>query len=263
MTITSTPSSANGSTSAAKGHDDGADALLAQISSMSISAEMAERIISATRSRRDECTSPPPFSPAPAPPARAAASPRPPTPRTSPLTSAPAIPTRRRHRPRARAALTSPAPEDQVSTAAAPLSVPAAARTPAAVATAAPMVAQSPPHAPAAPPPQTHKVPAVRALSPPAAFGANYVRPAQVPLPYGHCTVSYKNFEYDIPAGAARSPFYLVTKGRRVGIFSQWQEASPYVIGVAGAVFSKTRSVEDGLVVMKTAIDGGEVEVLP
>ncbi|KIK35557.1 hypothetical protein CY34DRAFT_95877 [Suillus luteus UH-Slu-Lm8-n1] len=67
---------------------------------------------------------------------------------------------------------------------------------------------------------------------------------------------------YNVPAADATSPFYWVTRGRHIGIFSTWQQTSSHVIGVSRASFSKVRSVAEGIQLMKEAIDRGEMEVL-
>ncbi|KAG2126515.1 hypothetical protein DEU56DRAFT_916031 [Suillus clintonianus] len=67
---------------------------------------------------------------------------------------------------------------------------------------------------------------------------------------------------YDVPAADATGPFYWVTRGRRIGVFSTWQQTSSHVIGVSRASFSKVRSVAEGIQLMKEAIGRGETEVL-
>ncbi|KAG2741135.1 hypothetical protein P692DRAFT_20646226, partial [Suillus brevipes Sb2] len=68
---------------------------------------------------------------------------------------------------------------------------------------------------------------------------------------------------YNIPASDAAGPFYWVTRGRRIGVFSTWQQTSSHVIGVSRASFSKVRSVAEGVQLMEQAIERGETEVLP
>ncbi|KAG1904045.1 uncharacterized protein F5891DRAFT_977548 [Suillus fuscotomentosus] len=67
---------------------------------------------------------------------------------------------------------------------------------------------------------------------------------------------------YNVPAADATGPFYWVTRGRCIGIFSTWQQTSSHVIGVSRASFSKVRSVAEGIQLMEEAIDRGETEVL-
>ncbi|KAG2119821.1 uncharacterized protein F5147DRAFT_647697 [Suillus discolor] len=68
---------------------------------------------------------------------------------------------------------------------------------------------------------------------------------------------------YDMPAADATGPFYWVTRGRRISIFSTWQQTSSHVIGVSRASFSKVRSVAEGMQLMEKAINRGETELLP
>ncbi|KIK33163.1 hypothetical protein CY34DRAFT_100092, partial [Suillus luteus UH-Slu-Lm8-n1] len=67
---------------------------------------------------------------------------------------------------------------------------------------------------------------------------------------------------YDVPSPSASGPYYWVTRGSRIGIFSTWQQASSYVIGVSRASFSRVRSVVDGIQLMEDAIDRGDTEVI-
>ncbi|KAG1724894.1 uncharacterized protein EDB91DRAFT_1255031 [Suillus paluster] len=55
-------------------------------------------------------------------------------------------------------------------------------------------------------------------------------------------TQVYRNIRYDVPAPNASGPYYWVTHGRRVSIFSTWQQTSLHVIGVSWASFSKSVS---------------------
>ncbi|KAG1857805.1 hypothetical protein F4604DRAFT_1931310 [Suillus subluteus] len=63
---------------------------------------------------------------------------------------------------------------------------------------------------------------------------------------------------YNVPAADATGPFYWVTRGRRIGVFSTWQQTSSHVIGVSRASFSKVRSVAEGIQLMEEAIGRGE-----
>ncbi|EDR07207.1 uncharacterized protein LACBIDRAFT_299143 [Laccaria bicolor S238N-H82] len=51
---------------------------------------------------------------------------------------------------------------------------------------------------------------------------------------------------YHIPAANADGPFYVVTCGRNLGIFSGWETVSPLVTGVSHAVYSRVSSVAEG-----------------
>ncbi|KIK31691.1 hypothetical protein CY34DRAFT_19664, partial [Suillus luteus UH-Slu-Lm8-n1] len=73
----------------------------------------------------------------------------------------------------------------------------------------------------------------------------------------------YRDFTFDVPRAEVIGPFYLVTRGRRVGVFETWQRTSPYVIGVSCASFTRCRSLDDGLIRMLDAIDLGVAQWLP
>ncbi|KAH7905179.1 hypothetical protein BJ138DRAFT_1118703 [Hygrophoropsis aurantiaca] len=121
---------------------------------------------------------------------------------------------------------------------------------------------------PVAPPTQAIPAVATAPQVPPVA-AAPQVPPVaaapQVPLPpaIGHFMVSYGDVDYYVPFANALPPFYLVTRGRRIGVFSQWQRTAPYVIGVGGAAFSRIRGIENGRQMMEDGIDSDEVVVLP
>ncbi|KAG2112874.1 hypothetical protein DEU56DRAFT_919746 [Suillus clintonianus] len=73
----------------------------------------------------------------------------------------------------------------------------------------------------------------------------------------------YRDFSFDVPRAGALGPFYLVTRGRRVGVFETWQRTSPHVLGVSCSSFSCCKSLDDSLVRMLDAIDLGEAQWLP
>ncbi|KAG2339652.1 hypothetical protein BDR05DRAFT_1003152 [Suillus weaverae] len=75
-------------------------------------------------------------------------------------------------------------------------------------------------------------------------------------------TQLYGNVSYDVLAPNASGPYYWVTRGCHVGIFSTWQQTSSHVIGVSQASFSKVHSLAEGMQLMKNAIDCGESEWL-
>lgn len=93
-------------------------------------------------------------------------------------------------------------------------------------------------------------------------------------------TQLYGGITYNIPASNASGPYYWVTRGRRIGVFSSWcvasalfvvgkltdfltrQQTSSHVIGVSRASFSKVRSIAEGMQLMENAIDRGETELL-
>ncbi|KAG2124146.1 hypothetical protein BD769DRAFT_1388945 [Suillus cothurnatus] len=57
-------------------------------------------------------------------------------------------------------------------------------------------------------------------------------------------SVLYKGFPYEIPDLSAEGPFYCVIKGKHIGVLSTWEDTSPQVTGVSGAIHSHCSSVE-------------------
>ncbi|KIJ89449.1 hypothetical protein K443DRAFT_16110 [Laccaria amethystina LaAM-08-1] len=58
---------------------------------------------------------------------------------------------------------------------------------------------------------------------------------------------------YHVPAANADGPFYVVTRGRNLGIFGGWETVSPLVTGVSHAVYSRVASVAEGHARMNAA----------
>ncbi|KAG1746425.1 hypothetical protein EDB19DRAFT_1631600, partial [Suillus lakei] len=73
----------------------------------------------------------------------------------------------------------------------------------------------------------------------------------------------YNGFTFDIPSADANGPFYLVNRGRHVGVFDTWPRTSPHVIGVKTSLYSRARSLDDGISCIMDAIDLGEAVWLP
>ncbi|KAI5989986.1 hypothetical protein EDD15DRAFT_2370316 [Pisolithus albus] len=63
---------------------------------------------------------------------------------------------------------------------------------------------------------------------------------------------------FDVPGPDVAGPYYLVTKGARIGILSTWTRTAPYVIGVRGACYVGVSSVKEGIAQMMKAIETGE-----
>ncbi|KAG2108880.1 hypothetical protein DEU56DRAFT_920426 [Suillus clintonianus] len=63
-----------------------------------------------------------------------------------------------------------------------------------------------------------------------------------------------------VPAGQfdATPPLYYVTRGRYIGIFSGWDATGPKVLGVSRAIYHKVDSIEQGINIVKGAIDRGD-----
>ncbi|KAH7909086.1 hypothetical protein BJ138DRAFT_1102954, partial [Hygrophoropsis aurantiaca] len=73
---------------------------------------------------------------------------------------------------------------------------------------------------------------------------------------------SYRGFLYEVPRPDAVGPFYCVTKGTRVGIFSGWQTASPFVSGVSHSCQSRVVSREAGYAKFHEVLEDDGVRVL-
>ncbi|KAG6371479.1 hypothetical protein JVT61DRAFT_9513 [Boletus reticuloceps] len=71
----------------------------------------------------------------------------------------------------------------------------------------------------------------------------------------GHVQGMYNKFIYDLPPLDAMGRLYLITRGRRVGIFSQWVCTSRYINRVRGAVHMKVNSLDQGIAMMMEAIE--------
>ncbi|KAG6379551.1 hypothetical protein JVT61DRAFT_10050 [Boletus reticuloceps] len=93
----------------------------------------------------------------------------------------------------------------------------------------------------------------------PAVLIAHPVAPV---IPAEHFTTSHHGVLFLLPLQNLPGPYYLITKGRSVGVIADWSCASPLVTGVKGAVFHKVLSVGLGLQSMLSAINNGTVEYL-
>lgn len=67
---------------------------------------------------------------------------------------------------------------------------------------------------------------------------------------------------FDVPSPDARSPYYLVTKGARIGVLCTWTKTAPYVIGVRGSCYTGVQSINEGIEHMMHAIEAGETALL-
>ncbi|KAH7918409.1 hypothetical protein BV22DRAFT_1134608 [Leucogyrophana mollusca] len=73
---------------------------------------------------------------------------------------------------------------------------------------------------------------------------------------------SYRAFVYEVPSPSALPPFYCISKGTRVGVFSGWQTTSPLVIGVSRSCHSRVSSRDAGIDKFHNTVDTRGVEVL-
>ncbi|KAF8122078.1 hypothetical protein EV363DRAFT_1588210 [Boletus edulis] len=71
----------------------------------------------------------------------------------------------------------------------------------------------------------------------------------------GYIQSKYNNFIYDLPPMDTTGQLYLVTRGRRVGVFAQWSRTSPLVNRVRNAVYMKVSSLDEGIALVMEAID--------
>ncbi|KIJ10056.1 hypothetical protein PAXINDRAFT_157717 [Paxillus involutus ATCC 200175] len=73
---------------------------------------------------------------------------------------------------------------------------------------------------------------------------------------------TYRGFAFDIPWSGSLRPFYLVTRGWRIGVFATWPCTSPYVLGISCSSYTRVQTLGDGLLRMLDAIDLGEAQWL-
>ncbi|KAJ8582520.1 hypothetical protein M405DRAFT_846382 [Rhizopogon salebrosus TDB-379] len=50
---------------------------------------------------------------------------------------------------------------------------------------------------------------------------------------------------------------YYITRGHKIGVFSGWNNVSPWVLGVSRAVYERVDTVEEGIEIVKFAIEDG------
>ncbi|KAF9037322.1 hypothetical protein BDZ89DRAFT_1129848 [Hymenopellis radicata] len=70
-------------------------------------------------------------------------------------------------------------------------------------------------------------------------------------------------FNFISPAPGTPGPYYVITRGRVVGIVAGWDRASPNCIGVGGAVFRSVPSVDAGKQLVQSALAAGACMLLP
>ncbi|KAH7906367.1 hypothetical protein BJ138DRAFT_1117639 [Hygrophoropsis aurantiaca] len=87
------------------------------------------------------------------------------------------------------------------------------------------------------------------------------IAPSPPPAPQIWSQV-YRGFTYDVPRPDATGPFYCVTVGTRVGIFSPWQATSPFVTGVTRACQSRVLTLALGITQFHTILEAGNVELI-
>ncbi|KAF9004096.1 hypothetical protein BDZ89DRAFT_1145832 [Hymenopellis radicata] len=143
-------------------------------------------------------------------------------------------------------------------------SVTTPAATPVATASQAPVApgTQAVSAVPAAPATTLSAAPAV--ASPPASTAVTPA-PAQPATNGGYqfFQVLPANYNYTRPSPGTPGPYYVITRGRVVGIIAGWDRASPNCIGVSGAVFRSVPSADVGKQVVEAALAGGACMLLP
>ncbi|KAG2125465.1 hypothetical protein DEU56DRAFT_916527 [Suillus clintonianus] len=72
--------------------------------------------------------------------------------------------------------------------------------------------------------------------------------------------IHYRDTYFNVPVDAT-PPLYYVTRGRYIGIFSGWDATGPKVLGVSRAIYHKVDSIEQGINIVKGAIDRAEEKI--
>ncbi|KIJ57801.1 hypothetical protein HYDPIDRAFT_34779 [Hydnomerulius pinastri MD-312] len=88
------------------------------------------------------------------------------------------------------------------------------------------------------------------------------IPPSDVPVPSGHDVCKYNDIVFVRPSEACKRPFYMVTRGKLIGIFSRWFNTGPLVTGIRGSNCQKVDSVDLGCQLMVDAIDDNLVVYL-
>ncbi|KAF8131969.1 hypothetical protein EV363DRAFT_1089060, partial [Boletus edulis] len=82
-------------------------------------------------------------------------------------------------------------------------------------------------------------------------------------IPSGHYVVTHNGTDFVLPFKDQLEPFYLITKGKLVGMFSNWEKVSPLVHGVSRATFRRLpagTTIGQGRKLVERAIDDGVVK---
>ncbi|KIJ60878.1 hypothetical protein HYDPIDRAFT_170023 [Hydnomerulius pinastri MD-312] len=67
----------------------------------------------------------------------------------------------------------------------------------------------------------------------------------------------YRGYVYHVPQPGDLGPFYCVTKGLHVGVFSVWQRSAMLTQGVSGAIHSKVKSLSRGIDIFEQMLELG------
>jgi len=91
------------------------------------------------------------------------------------------------------------------------------------------------------------------------------VVPKQSKIPSGHYEATHNNVSFIVPSASAPEPFYLVTKGKMVGVFSSWENVSSLVSRVSGATYRRLQpgvTISRARQMMEKAIEDEVVTVI-
>ncbi|KAG6378232.1 hypothetical protein JVT61DRAFT_13933 [Boletus reticuloceps] len=88
------------------------------------------------------------------------------------------------------------------------------------------------------------------------------VPPPVIVIPYGHEIAKYNRFVYVQPDPDMQALFYIITRGKLVGLFSQWINVAPHVERISSAVYGKVQKLDDGFLLLLGAIDDTLVQYL-
>ncbi|KAF8121448.1 hypothetical protein EV363DRAFT_1302084 [Boletus edulis] len=84
-------------------------------------------------------------------------------------------------------------------------------------------------------------------------------------VPSGHYVAAYKGTNFVLPFEGQPEPFYLITRGKMVGVLSNWEQVSPLVHGVSRATFRRLRAgitIAEAQQMVEKAIDNRVVDLV-
>ncbi|OAX32914.1 hypothetical protein K503DRAFT_804816 [Rhizopogon vinicolor AM-OR11-026] len=67
----------------------------------------------------------------------------------------------------------------------------------------------------------------------------------------------YHGKYFNVPI-VEKAPFYYITRGHYISVFSGWDATGPKILGVSHAIFHKVDTVDIGVGIVRGAIDRGE-----
>ncbi|KAF8430664.1 hypothetical protein L210DRAFT_3651594 [Boletus edulis BED1] len=84
-------------------------------------------------------------------------------------------------------------------------------------------------------------------------------------VPSGHYVAAYKGTNFVLPFEGQPEPFYLITRGKMVGVLSNWEQVSPLVHDVSRATFRRLRAgitIPEAQQMVEKAIDNRVVDLV-